>query len=71
MSLFAKQFLERVENTFKYAINVFLVQAVQPTLAKGLRQILEFSGDVQSTFGAVFQMSYEVSLVYNCIRFHS
>ena len=33
---------------------------LQPELARGLQQLLDFDGDVQATFGACFQISYEV-----------
>ena len=33
---------------------------LQPDLARGLHTLLDYVGDVQSTFGFVFQISYEV-----------
>ncbi|CAN0119616.1 unnamed protein product, partial [Discosporangium mesarthrocarpum] len=32
----------------------------QPALGHGLQQLLNFEGDVESTFGMHFQISYEV-----------
>ena len=34
----------------------------QPALGRGLQQLLDFDGDVESTFARTFQISYEVLL---------
>lgn len=36
-----------------------LVEA-QPSLGRGLQQLLDFDGDVEATFSRTFQISYEV-----------
>ncbi|CAN0298575.1 unnamed protein product, partial [Laminaria digitata] len=36
------------------------LKEAQPALGRGLQQLLDFDGDVESTFARTFQISYEV-----------
>lgn len=37
------------------------LKEAQPSLGRGLQQLLDFEGDVEAVFSRTFQISYEVS----------
>ena len=52
------------------------LEDAQPSLGRGLRQLLDFEGDVEATFARSFQLSYEVqyppfSILYSTICYRS